>query len=393
MAAWKQIVLALVVLLVAAAAWVRFFPGAPAVLARWGIETEWANAATQRSDASTGGQSRQGGGRSGPQTPVITAIVGPATINDRLQAIGTGRANATVAVAPYDSGRMTEVLVTSGMLVKKGTVIARLDSDAEEIALERARIAVTDAQGKYDRTQALSKSNAATAVQLADADVALRNARLAERDAEVKLERRSIVAPITGVIGILPIEAGNYVTSQTTVATIDDRSSIVIDFWVPERFASAIRVGAPLTASLVAQPGQSFNGTVSAVDNRLDEKSRTLRVQARIENTDDRLRAGMSFQVVMGFPGDTYPSVDPLAVQWGTEGAFVWAIRDGKARRTPVTIVQRNSEMVLVDADLVPGDQVVTEGIHAVREGADVLIASAPGSMPAAPAPANGSGS
>jgi len=393
MAAWKQIVLALVVLLVAAAAWVRFFPGAPAVLARWGIETEWANAATQRSDASTGGQSRQGGGRSGPQTPVITAIVGPATINDRLQAIGTGRANATVAVAPYDSGRMTEVLVTSGMLVKKGTVIARLDSDAEEIALERARIAVTDAQGKYDRTQALSKSNAATAVQLADADVALRNARLAERDAEVKLERRSIVAPITGVIGILPIEAGNYVTSQTTVATIDDRSSIAIDFWVPERFASAIRVGAPLTASLVAQPGQSFNGTVSAVDNRLDEKSRTLRVQARIENTDDRLRAGMSFQVVMGFPGDTYPSVDPLAVQWGTEGAFVWAIRDGKARRTPVTIVQRNSEMVLVDADLVPGDQVVTEGIHAVREGADVLIASAPGSMPAAPAPANGSGS
>lgn len=393
MAAWKQIVLALVVLLVAAAAWVRFFPGAPAVLARWGIETEWANAATQRSDASTGGQSRQGGGRSGPQTPVITAIVGPATINDRLQAIGTGRANATVAVAPYDSGRMTEVLVTSGMLVKKGTVIARLDSDAEEIALERARITVTDAQGKYDRTQALSKSNAATAVQLADADVALRNARLAERDAEVKLERRSIVAPITGVIGILPIEAGNYVTSQTTVATIDDRSSIAIDFWVPERFASAIRVGAPLTASLVAQPGQSFNGTVSAVDNRLDEKSRTLRVQARIENTDDRLRAGMSFQVVMGFPGDTYPSVDPLAVQWGTEGAFVWAIRDGKARRTPVTIVQRNSEMVLVDADLVPGDQVVTEGIHAVREGADVLIASAPGSMPATPAPANGSGS
>jgi len=387
MAAWKQIIVALVVLAVAAAAWVRFFPGAPEVLARWGIETEWANAAVPAR------QENRTAARAGSQTAVVTAIVNPATINDRLQAIGTGRANATVAVTPYDSGRMTEVLVTSGMLVKAGTVIARLDSEAEQIALERAKIAVTDAQAKYERTQSLSKSNAASAVQLADADVALRNAKLAERDAEVKLERRSIIAPITGVIGILPIEAGNYVTSQTTIATIDDRSSIVIDFWVPERFASAIKIGAPLTASLVAQPGQSFRGDVSAMDNRLDEKSRTLRVQARIDNVDDKLRAGMSFQVVMTFPGDTYPSVNPLAVQWGTDGAFVWAIRDGKAHRMPVTIVQRNSEMVLVDGDIAPGEQVVTEGIHVVREGADVLVASARDATPAVPASTTGSGS
>jgi RND family efflux transporter MFP subunit len=299
-----------------------------------------------------------------------------ATINDRLQAIGTGRANATVAVTPYEAGRMTELTVTSGTLVKAGQVIARLDAQTEEIALERAKIAVSDAEGKFERTNTLRQSNAATSVQLADVQVVLNNARLAQRDAELKLERRSILAPISGVIGILPIEAGNYVTTQTTVATIDDRSTIVIDFWVPERFAGAVKVGAPLTAALVARPGQSFKGKVSATDNRLDEKSRTLRVQARIDNTDDALRAGMSFQVAMGFPGDTYPSVDPLAVQWGTDGAFVWAIRDGKAKRTPVQIVQRNSEAVLVDADLTEGDLVVTEGIHVVREGASLLIAS-----------------
>jgi RND family efflux transporter MFP subunit len=183
------------------------------------------------------------------------------------------------------------------------------------------------------------------------------------------------------------------VTSQTVITTIDDRSAIVIDFWVPERFAGAIEVGQSITATPISRPGRSFQGTVSAVDNRVDEKSRTLRVQARIENDDDSLRAGMSFQVAMGFPGDVYPSVDPLAIQWGTDGAFVWAILDGKARRTPVRIIQRNSEAVLVDADLAAGDQVVTEGIHVVREGADVLIASAPDSAPAAPAPATGNGS
>ncbi|MDH6233593.1 RND family efflux transporter MFP subunit [Mesorhizobium soli] len=384
MAAWKQIVFAIVLLAVAAAAWVRFFPGAPEILARWGIE--WADAATPRDAASQGG--KPASSSSTPQTAVVTATVKAATINDRMQAIGTGRANATVAVTPYEAGRMTELTVASGTLVKAGQVIAKLDSQTEEIAVERAKLAVSDAEGKYERTKTLRQSNAATSVQLADTEVALNNARLAQRDAELQLERRSILAPISGVIGILPIQAGNYVTTQTTVATIDDRASIIVDFWVSERFAGAVKVGAPLTAALVARPGQSFKGEVSAVDNRLDEKSRTLRVQARIDNPGDTLRAGMSFQVVMGFPGDTYPSVDPLSVQWGTEGPFVWAIRDGKAKRTPVQIVQRNSEAVLVDAQLAEGDLVVTEGIHVVREGGDVLLSSA--TAPAAPA---GSGS
>ena len=79
----------------------------------------------------------------------------------------------------------------------------------------------------------------------------------------------------------------------------------------------------------------------------------------------------------MKFPGDSYPSVDPLAIQWGSDGAFVWVVREeGKARRTPVRIVQRNTENVLVAADFGAGDVVVTEGIHAAfSDGADVLVA------------------
>jgi multidrug efflux pump subunit AcrA (membrane-fusion protein) len=84
----------------------------------------------------------------------------------------------------------------------------------------------------------------------------------------------------------------------------------------------------------------------------------------------------MSFQVTMRFPGDTYPSIDPLAVQWGTDGAFVWTVRDGIAERTPVRIVQRSSDSVLVVADgLEEGMHVVTEGVHNVREGREVRIA------------------
>lgn len=376
MAAWKQIVLAIVIVLAAAAGWVLFVPSSRDVLASWGID--WARAATEKTAQASGGNgaSRQGGGRGGQaQTPVVTQPVTTGTINDRLSAIGTGRALNSVVINPYASGRLTEIAVEAGDKIEAGAVVARLDADSEEIALERARIAQGDAEASLERIKALRATNTATTVQLKEAELAVENARLAVRDAALALDRRTITAPIAGIVGILPVEAGNYVTSQTTIATIDDRSRIIVDFWVPERFTGLIAVGAPLSANSVARPGQVFNGVVSAVDNRLEEQSRTLRIQARLDNDGDLLRAGMSFQVVMQFPGDTFPSVDPLAIQWGGDGAFVWARASGKAKRVPVRIIQRNTDSVLVEAALVPGDQVVTEGIHTVREGAELLIA------------------
>ena len=391
MAAWKQLLLALVVLVAAAAAWAKFFPGAPEILASWGMD--WARAAV---DAKPTDEPEQPQRNNRPQTAVITAPVIEAVINDRLSAIGTGRANNSVTVKPYTSGRVTSIEVESGARIEAGTVIALIDSEVEEIALDRAKIALADAEAKLERVKSLRTANTATLVQVTDAELVVGNARLALRDAQLNLDRRSIRAPIEGIIGILPVEAGNYVTTDTVVATIDDRSRIKIDFYVPERFAANMVVGGRLKASPIARPEEVFDGTVSAVDNRVDDKSRTLLVQAEIPNDKDTLRAGMSFRISVEFPGDIYPSVDPLAIQWGTDGAFVWVIRDGKARRTPVRIVQRNTESVLVAAEgIAPGDTVVTEGVHAVRDGAEVLVAkSDPTAMTTGATPAVvGSGS
>ena len=384
MSIWKQLALCAVVLVAAAAAWVKFFPGAPEILASWGIE--WAQAATDKAAAeTTGAAPTRPAASSIAAAPlaVITAIVTNATINDRLSAIGTGRANNSVVVTPYSSGTLTEIKVTPGSMVEAGSVIAKLDSDTEEIAVDRAKFALEDAQSKLERINALKNSNTVTAVQVKDAEFVVENARLELRDAELALQRRSIVSPIGGIVGIIQVEAGNAVTNATPIAMVDDRSKIIIDFWVPERFAGTLAVGAPLSATPIARPKDVFEGMVSAVDNRVDEASRTLRVRAIIDNANDTLRAGMSFQVAMKFPGDTYPSVNPLAVQWGTDGAFVWAIKDGKAKRTLVRIIQRNTDTVLVEGDLAGDDLVVTEGIHTVREGADVQIASRDQAAPA----------
>lgn len=376
MSFWKQCIVALVVLVVAALAWARFFPGAPGMLAAWGIPVPFAAAETETAaKPATGKTTTADAEPRGPQGMVVTGPITNETINDKLNAIGTGRALSSVAVKPLTSGRLTEIVVKSGAQVDEGDLIARLDSDSEEIAVDRAKLALDDAKASLKRVQALRETNTVTQVQVTDAELATRNAELALREAELALDHRSVKAPFAGIVGIVPVDPGQYVTSETTIATVDDRSQILVDFWVPERYAGAVKVGMPLKASSVARPNEVFDGAVAALDNRIDPESRTLHVQGRITNPADRLRAGMAFQISMRFPGDTYPAVDPLAIQWGPEGAYVWAVKNGRAHKTEVTIIQRNTASVLVDAEFSDGDLVVVQGVQNVRDGAEVMVA------------------
>jgi RND family efflux transporter MFP subunit len=113
---------------------------------------------------------------------------------------------------------------------------------------------------------------------------------------------------------------------------------------------------------------------VSAVDNRIDPESRTLQVQATLPNGDGTIRPGMSFSVSMSFPGQTFAAVDPLSIQWSNEGAYVWKVTDGKVGKGMVEIVQRNSDGVLVNGDVKPGDMVVTQGVLQLQDGLAVRL-------------------
>ncbi|WP_295947590.1 efflux RND transporter periplasmic adaptor subunit [uncultured Bartonella sp.] len=305
---------------------------------------------------------------------VVVKPVSQKLINDRLSAIGTGRALATVAVTPWSSGVMDKIYVSAGMHVNIGDPVAKLDSDNEEIAVERAKVEVNDAELTMARTVKLRASNTATEVQELSAKLALDKARLALRDAELAADRRTIRAPVNGIVGILPVDAGNYVTSDTTIARIDNRDHILIDVWVPERFAPLIKIGQQVKATSIARPGEEFVGRISAIDNMIDEQSRTLRIRAEVDNASGVLQSGMSFSVSLAFPGDPYPAVDPLAIQWNAEGAYVWSVKNGVVEHVRVGIVQRNADSVLVTGALHEGDLVVTKGVQNLQDKSTVDI-------------------
>lgn len=416
MAFWKQLILSVAVLVAGLFLWVMFVPGAAGVLSRLGVPQGVVAtlAPTADGEGQGQGQSKQGqGGQAGPgqnaggqgapgqpaqeqgvkgqgaqgqsaqgqngnrrgagaQPLVVVRPVEIGTVNDRLSALGTGDAIQSVTVMPQVAGTLSEIAIRSGDRIAKGQVIARLESEEQRIARDQAQVALKSAQEKNQLYENLK--SAASRIDAFDAAIALEGAKLALASAELELKRREIVAPIDGVAGIVTVNPGDNVTTSTAIATVDDRSALLIDFWVPERFAPVIKVGHPLNATAVARPGKLYEGTVAAVDNRIDEASRTLRIRAKIANENDDLRAGMAFTVTMSFEGERHPAVDPLSVQWDSEGSFVWRIAGGKAEKVPVRIIQRNPDAVLVEAELAEGDPVVTEGVQRVRAGRAVQV-------------------
>ncbi len=383
--------------LAAVLAFGRLYPGAGAMMAAAGLPTQLVAMATgatggeqpKPGDGKPQGQGgaqgqrppqnqAQGGGRPGqPPRPVLveTAPVKSEKINSSVAAIGNGEALRSVIVVPLASGIIREMVVKTGDTVKAGDVLARLDSDAETIERDRAALSVGDFEDKMKRTEQLASSRAASQVAVSDARMQMETARLALRDAQLKLDRRAIIAPIDGKVGIIPVEVGDFVTTQTEIATIDDRSSLRVEFWVPERFASAILTGMPVEASPLSMPSAIVSGKIEAVASRVEQESRTLQVRAAIDNPDDTLRPGMSFKVNLQLPGENWPAVDPLAIQWGSSGAFVWKAEGDKAVRVGVKIIQRNSDTVLVEAALLEGDEVITEGVQSLRDGIQLRYA------------------
>ncbi|ULJ72887.1 efflux RND transporter periplasmic adaptor subunit [Rhizobium gallicum] len=379
MAFWKQFVLSLIVIAAGFAGWIFLVPGAADVLRNAGVPenivakvappVEPGGGASGQGEGAQGGGGRSGGGRNSAVLVVTQAVV-QGVVNDRLNAIGTGDAIRSVAVTPQAMGTIREILIKSGDKVKQGQVLAKLDSEEQVIAKGQAEVALKSAIEKSNLYHNIKSSVAR--MDVFDAEIAEQGARLQLQAAELNLTRRNIVAPIDGIVGIVPVNIGDNVTTSTPIVTLDDRSEILVDYWVPERFANTVSVGQPVEVTSVARPGQVFTGEVQAVDNRIDAASRTLRIRAKVDNRADELRAGMSFNVSMKFAGDKYPAVDPVSVQWDSQGSFVWQVVDGKSHKVRVSIVQRNPDFVLVKAGIKDGDAIVTQGLQRVREGGPV---------------------
>jgi RND family efflux transporter MFP subunit len=363
----KQILLCLALVAVGAAGWYVY------------QNPQLISAARETDASGSGGPAGQAAGRRAPGMGgpggTINVIGGPVTIDDSADvatALGTAKSARAVTIFPQVSGVVKEVLFTPGQPVKQGEVLVRLEDDEFSVAVDRAKISLADARKALERARQLAASKTITSVALSEAETAERVAEIELRVVEIALSRRILTAPFAGITGLSEVTVGDLVTTSTEIATLDDLSAIRVAFELPERRAGQVRVGQTVKAAAQGLPGSEFHGEISAVDSRVDEATRTLRMEAVLRNEDQALKPGMAVTVTFAFDNPGQISVPSLSVQWDRQGSFVWKIDGEAVRRTPVAIVSRLSGSVIVKAELKAGDRVVVEGVQRLREGTKI---------------------
>ena len=325
-------------------------------------ERGWVDARTSKADK----RSRRGSGRA---VPVIVARTTLAKNDAVLVAVGTARAHRTASLYTQADGIVGGVEVKAGDMVNQGDTILRLDRSKAELAVAVARQKVAQAKRLRDRAAYLKRRSIQSNAKLDDTQNSLDVAELDLRLAEEALEDTVIVAPFTGVVSLPVVELGDRVTTSTRIASIDDRTQVLVEFEVPEIYFARLQQGMRVSATTAAYRGRTFQGRVSTIDAQINTTSRTVRVRATFPNGDDALRPGMSFSVQLAFPGGTHTAVPELALQYEDGQPFVWRVVDGRAARVSVTPVRRYNAQALVTGALVEGDLVVVEGVQRVREG------------------------
>jgi membrane fusion protein (multidrug efflux system) len=314
-------------------------------------------------DASQGKGARKRGGA----TLVIVESVKFAEDKVVLRAVGTGEALKSASIHPSVSGEVIEVSFKAGERVKKGGVLVRLDSKHQRLAVGLAEVAVKEAARQVKRLQRLAPSGAASVARLQTTETEHESARLRLEQARASLRDRTVYAPFDGVVGLTDIERGDRVSELTMITTLDDRSAILVDFNLPEEFATRLRVGEPVALRPWTRREVVLEGSVSALGSRIDPSTRTLRIKAVIPNMEDAIRPGTSFDVQIAFTGRRYATIPEVGVLWSRGGAYLWRVTDNKAEKVFVSIVRRDKGRILVDGPLSAGDTIVVEGVQGLR--------------------------
>lgn len=309
--------------------------------------------------------------------PAVTVVeVKLQRLNERVAAVGSGRARQQVTLTTRVAGVIGEVLFEGGNLVEAGQPLVKLNAEPEAITVESAAAQRAQAADQVERYKQLS-SGTVSKVALAEAETALKVADAALRRAKDELDRTIIKAPFAGIMGLSNLQAGDYLAVGAPIASIDDRTKLLIEFTVPEAVASAIKIGLPVRASLITRTGEIHNGVVQAVGTRIDPVSRTLTVRAEIPNPESKLIPGSTFSISIQLPGQETPSVPALAIQWDREGAYVWKLGENNTvQRVNAAILGRDGDRVMIDAQLKPGDKVIHEGGSSLRASQTVRLPS-----------------
>lgn len=341
-----------------------------------------------------------GGGRNAAPMSIVPEVVGKGDIGINLNALGTVTSLATVTIRTQISGYLMQVDFKEGDEVKKGDLLAQIDSRPYEAALAQAKgqlardeAILKGAQVDLARYQGLAAQNAVPH-QTLDTQIALvaqnqgtvEADRAAVKSAEVNLQYCRIVSPLDGRVGLRLIDQGNYVTpgDANGLVVITQLKPISVLFPVPEdnlqAISKRIRAGAVLPAAAYDRSAATkiSDGALQTFDSQIDPTTGTIKLRAQFSNEDEALYPNQFVNVRLLL--DTHKDVTTIStagVQRGVPGTFVYLVNaDSTVSVRPVKLGVTDGDRVEVVSGLTPGDRIVIDGADKLRDGAKITVRS-----------------
>ncbi|MCP3751137.1 efflux RND transporter periplasmic adaptor subunit [Pseudomonas sp. SBB6] len=314
---------------------------------------------------------------------------------NRLPAVGSLKALQGVDLSLEIAGTVKALQFESGQKVSKGQLLLQLDSDVETALLGTALADLGLAQVDYNRGSQLVGSQAISKGEFDRLSAQFKRNKAVVEQLKAALAKKSINAPFSGTIGIRQVDVGDYLASGTVIATLQDLSSLYVDFFVPEQSIPKLSIGQQVLVNVAAYPQENFPGTLSAINPKVEDSTRNVQVRATLANPDGKLLPGMftSLQVLLPDP-QPQVVVPESAVTYTLYGNSVYVAvakkpekaEDAKPQANPdgqATLIaerrfvetgERRDGLVVISKGLKAGETVVTAGQLKLTQGAPISI-------------------
>ncbi|KJU83049.1 Secretion protein HlyD [Candidatus Magnetobacterium bavaricum] len=346
-----------------------------------------------------------------PQTPVektINVITTPAlktTLRPFVQTTGSIEAFERVTVSSEVDGILLQLTVTEGARVSKGAMLARVNDSELVLSLKSAELAVTQAEasltnlrGEFQRKNALYKDQLVTKQQFDDittrltiAEAEFERAKAAMMLSRQRLDKTIIYSPLNGAVEVKKASAGDYVRNGSPLVTIIQTDPLKLNFTVTEKAARTLHKGQEVIFRVDALPQGQFTGKVNVIYPSVDKKTRTLEVEALVNNADGVLKPGYFAHVMlyMEKPRDVI-AVPATALLYEGDSVRLYVVDGDKAGQVTVKVGQSFTDEKSTDAPgrtwlelteitqgITAGQSVVVVGQQGLFDGAKVKVQTA----------------
>lgn len=319
----------------------------------------------------------------GAPVDVVASKVNQQTTAQKLTALGELRAVRQVSMSTEVSGQIREITFEAGQVIKAGEVLVQLDDSTEQADLVAAKAAASFAKQQLTRAKNLANTGATSKETLQQRQAENDQAEAKIQQLVARINKKRIVAPFDGVIGLRRVDLGQYLNAGDEVATLTDIDNLFVNFDIPQHNLSQVSIGQTIDVAIDVAKSPLQTATVSAMETQVNTSTRNVTIQAKMQNNQGLLKPGMYASVSIDLDPTPNSIVIPsTAVMTSPSGDTAVVVKDlsadniGKAEVVPVVVARRNGDTSVIKSGLKEGDVVVTMGQLRIRPGGDVHVVS-----------------